>query len=352
MADLGRGARREGTHLPQRRSVLLQDRHDARLRQAGAPRSRGHEAGRARRRGQLREGGRAGFRAVEGDQARRADLGCRRSARAGPAGTSSARRWRCGCSASRPSTSTRAASTRLSASRERDRAERGRDRASRSRASGCTSSTCSSTTRRCRSRSGTPTRFPTSSRSGFRPSAVRYLLLSAHYRKQLNFTWAGLAQAEESLRRLTDFLARARSRDRRRVRIRRSPARVEEAQHGVRRRDAGRSQHGRRARRDVRAGARRSTRRSTPARSGRATCAVIRAAFDGFDRGARRALRCAARKTRARRCRSRKSSGSSRSATPRGGAAISPRRIASGTTWPARGVLLEDSPPARAGNRK
>jgi cysteinyl-tRNA synthetase len=43
---------------------------------------------------------------------------------------------------------------------------------------------------------------------GYRPSAVRYLLLSAHYRKQLNFTWAGLVQAEESLRRLTDFLAR------------------------------------------------------------------------------------------------------------------------------------------------
>src|SRR5262249_36226256 len=44
---------------------------------------------------------------------------------------------------------------------------------------------------------------------GYRPSAVRYLLLSAHYRKQLNFTWASLTQAEESLRRLTDFLARA-----------------------------------------------------------------------------------------------------------------------------------------------
>jgi cysteinyl-tRNA synthetase len=43
---------------------------------------------------------------------------------------------------------------------------------------------------------------------GFRASAVRYLLLSAHYRKRLNFTWAGLAQAEEALRRLTDFLAR------------------------------------------------------------------------------------------------------------------------------------------------
>jgi cysteinyl-tRNA synthetase len=43
---------------------------------------------------------------------------------------------------------------------------------------------------------------------GFRPSAVRYLLLSAHYRKQLNFTWASLGQAEEGLRRLTDFLSR------------------------------------------------------------------------------------------------------------------------------------------------
>ena len=44
---------------------------------------------------------------------------------------------------------------------------------------------------------------------GFRPSAMRFLLLSSHYRKQLNFTWAGLTQAEEALRRLTDFLARA-----------------------------------------------------------------------------------------------------------------------------------------------
>jgi cysteinyl-tRNA synthetase len=43
---------------------------------------------------------------------------------------------------------------------------------------------------------------------GYRPSAVRYLLLSAHYRKQLNFTWTSLGQADESLRRLTDFLTR------------------------------------------------------------------------------------------------------------------------------------------------
>ena len=43
---------------------------------------------------------------------------------------------------------------------------------------------------------------------GHRPSALRYLLLSSHYRKQLNFTWAGMDQAEESLRRFVDFLAR------------------------------------------------------------------------------------------------------------------------------------------------
>jgi cysteinyl-tRNA synthetase len=43
---------------------------------------------------------------------------------------------------------------------------------------------------------------------GYRVSALRYLLLSSHYRKQLNFTFKGLAQAEESLTRLTDFLAR------------------------------------------------------------------------------------------------------------------------------------------------
>jgi cysteinyl-tRNA synthetase len=43
---------------------------------------------------------------------------------------------------------------------------------------------------------------------GHRPSALRYLLLSSHYRKQLNFTWTGMDQAEEALRRIVDFLAR------------------------------------------------------------------------------------------------------------------------------------------------
>jgi cysteinyl-tRNA synthetase len=42
----------------------------------------------------------------------------------------------------------------------------------------------------------------------FRASALRYLLLSTHYRKQLKFSWDTLTQAEEALRRLADFLTR------------------------------------------------------------------------------------------------------------------------------------------------
>jgi cysteinyl-tRNA synthetase len=44
--------------------------------------------------------------------------------------------------------------------------------------------------------------------NGFRPSALRYLYLGVHYRKQLKFSWTAMAQAEESVKRITDFLAR------------------------------------------------------------------------------------------------------------------------------------------------
>jgi cysteinyl-tRNA synthetase len=43
---------------------------------------------------------------------------------------------------------------------------------------------------------------------GFRPSTLRYLYLGVHYRKQLKFSWSAMTQAEEAVRRLTDFLAR------------------------------------------------------------------------------------------------------------------------------------------------
>jgi len=44
---------------------------------------------------------------------------------------------------------------------------------------------------------------------GHSPETIRYLLLSVHYRKQLNFTADGLKQAQSSIQRLEDFLVRA-----------------------------------------------------------------------------------------------------------------------------------------------
>ncbi len=43
---------------------------------------------------------------------------------------------------------------------------------------------------------------------GYRASALRYLLISVHYRKQLRFSWATLQQAEEAVRRLADCVGR------------------------------------------------------------------------------------------------------------------------------------------------
>jgi cysteinyl-tRNA synthetase len=43
---------------------------------------------------------------------------------------------------------------------------------------------------------------------GYRASALRYLLLSSHYRKQLNFTWDSLQAAEKALQRIMALLSR------------------------------------------------------------------------------------------------------------------------------------------------
>jgi cysteinyl-tRNA synthetase len=43
---------------------------------------------------------------------------------------------------------------------------------------------------------------------GYRASALRYLLLSSHYRKQLNFTWESLQAAEKALHRIMALLSR------------------------------------------------------------------------------------------------------------------------------------------------
>jgi len=45
---------------------------------------------------------------------------------------------------------------------------------------------------------------------GYRPSAIRYLLLSAHYRSELNFSAEGLERADRALERLVEFRDRIR----------------------------------------------------------------------------------------------------------------------------------------------
>lgn len=43
---------------------------------------------------------------------------------------------------------------------------------------------------------------------GYNPKAVRYILLSTHYRQQLNFTFEGLEAAKNTIERLTNFMYR------------------------------------------------------------------------------------------------------------------------------------------------
>ncbi|HPN96519.1 MAG TPA: cysteine--tRNA ligase [Candidatus Moranbacteria bacterium] len=42
---------------------------------------------------------------------------------------------------------------------------------------------------------------------GYSPSVLRLLILSAHYRTQLNFTWKSMEQAKTNLEKITDFLS-------------------------------------------------------------------------------------------------------------------------------------------------
>ena len=83
---------------------------------------------------------------------------------------------------------------------------------------------------------------------GYRASTLRYLLLSAHHRTRLNFTWAGMAQAEEALRRLDRLPGPARDGGARRPAAASAElaARVAAGPRGVRRGDARRPQHRRR----------------------------------------------------------------------------------------------------------
>ncbi len=45
---------------------------------------------------------------------------------------------------------------------------------------------------------------------GYSPRSIRYLLISAHYRKQFNFTLEGIGQADQALERIDNLIVRLR----------------------------------------------------------------------------------------------------------------------------------------------
>ena len=174
------------------------------LRQAGAARSRRHAGRRPRRLRRVRQGDARDFVLWKATKAGEPSWDSA-AARAVRAGTSSARRWRCACSANRRSTSTPAAST-WSSRITRTRSRRAKAPPARSsRASGSMSSTC------CRQPEDVEVARqllygPGRARQGVPAVGASLHPAVRHYRKQLNFTWIGLEQAEEALRRITDFL--------------------------------------------------------------------------------------------------------------------------------------------------
>ena len=172
-----------------RRIDLLPDRDAAGLRQAGAARSRGHPGRRARRRRYLRQAGRARLRAVEGDQAGRADVGLR--LRPGPArlahrvlgdGAAAA-----GRAADRhPRRRHRPRSFRTT--RTRSRRPKARP-ASRSSRFWVHVEFLNLDNEKMSKSLGNVFTVRDILDKGYRASALRYLLISVHYRKQLTFNW-------------------------------------------------------------------------------------------------------------------------------------------------------------------
>ena len=200
-------ARGERAHLPERRFDLLQDLDAARLRQAGPPRPQRHQGGGAGRQRQVREGRRPRLRAVEGDQAGRADLGPRH--RPGPPRLAH-RVLGDGAAAARRAADRSARRRRrpdLPASRERDRAGGRGDRPAvlallvARRASDDRGDEAAAT--RCRSRSATSTTSRTSSAHGLPavgaalPVSRRALPQAAEVLVDRDVAGGGVAQAAD-----------------------------------------------------------------------------------------------------------------------------------------------------------
>ena len=201
------GSRGARPHVPQRRIDLLPDRHLCRIREARAPRSRRHPTRRAHRQRQLRQGGRARFRALESHRARRADVGLRR--RPGRPG------WHIECSAmalrllGEPPIDVHTGGVDLVFPHHENEIAQSEGATLQPFARLWVHTEHLQIDEQKMSKSlGNVYNVRDVLDQGFRPSALRYLLLSIHYRKQLKFSWDNLHQAEEALRRLTDFVAR------------------------------------------------------------------------------------------------------------------------------------------------
>ena len=148
------------------------------------------------------------------------------AAPAGPAGTSSARRWRCGCSGEPPIDIHGGGIDLIFPHHENEIAQ----------AEGATGQPFSRfwvhveflnlDNEKMSKSLGNVFTVRDILDKGYRASALRYLLISVHYRKQLTFNWDVLAQAEAAVTRLADFLARVDGVTRRARARRRSPTRV------------------------------------------------------------------------------------------------------------------------------
>ena len=133
------------------------------------------------------QGGPARLRALEGERSRaRTPRGTRRGARAGRAGTSSARRWRSRLLGPDVRDPRRRARPRLPAPRERARAVAGASGTASPR-SGCTTACSASPARRCRSRSATWRRSRRCSTEWGRETLLVFFL-TGHWRKPIDYS--------------------------------------------------------------------------------------------------------------------------------------------------------------------
>ena len=199
------GSRRP--HVLERRLGLLPDLHIPRIRQAFAQRFQRQPGRRARGRGRVRKGRRPRLRSVEGAEGRRAVLAD--ADRAGPSRLAH-RVLRDGDQV--PGRDARHSRRRrrpdLSAPRKRDRAIGVADRQAVRALLAALRVPDGGRPEDVEIARQLSTRCATCWPRAIAPEAIRYLLASVPYRKQLNFTFDGLKSAATAIERLRNFKLR------------------------------------------------------------------------------------------------------------------------------------------------